>query len=738
MKFFINVILLCLAFNIHAQVPQTMSYQGVLTNENGNAVADGSYKLKFELHTTPNNGTIPWQETHENVPVINGLFNVILGSINPLDISFDELYFLAISVNDGERLEPFTPLTSVPYSLGLADSIVVGSKIATGQVVRSLNGLTDNVQLLEGSNITITPRGSDLVISATGGGGGDITSVSVGEGLAGGGEEGDVLITLADSGITAIKIAKSQVVRSINAITDEVTIAGAGGAIVTTRNDSIIINAGSGGDVTGIQQIQNTDNSLTITNATGPTTNISVKSLGITTDKLGNRAVTTAKIADGAVSTNKIANSAITASKLAASARPWAVSGNDMFSTVSGDIGIGTNNPLSKLDLRGDLRFDGLLNLPKGSRGFNLFYNDDFFPGSLDAVVFEHYANNSTAPGTGMAFGLTNSTGVMDTTMVLRFFSNKSYVGIGMSRPRTQLHVGRGSDVSVTGGGYLTLGKVSSANIGIDNNEIMARNNGATATLNLNINGGTVAIGGPTTMNGGSDVALAGGGFLTLGSTSAQNIGIDNNEIMARNNGAASTLFLNADGGKVSIRTLSGASTEDVNITGSMKLDVGATENLIFKASASGTDPAIYPTKSEFGLVGKSGNEFFNVRSKRFYAESSFNYLAYSDRRIKEDIRPIPSAMAVIEQLNGVKYAIKREHYYKAGARGGSEAERTQQLGFVAQDVEKVLPQLVQVDEETGLKTVGYMGLIPVLVEALKEQQTMIQKLTARIEELEK
>lgn len=239
-------------------------------------------------------------------------------------------------------------------------------------------------------------------------------------------------------------------------------------------------------------------------------------------------------------------------------------------------------------------------------------------------------------------------------------------------------------------------------------------------------------------MNGGSDVALAGGGFLTLGSTSAQNIGIDNNEIMARNNGAASTLFLNADGGKVSIRTLSGASTEDVNITGSMKLDVGATENLIFKASASGTDPAIYPTKSEFGLVGKSGNEFFNVRSKRFYAESSFNYLAYSDRRIKEDIRPIPSAMAVIEQLNGVKYAIKREHYYKAGARGGSEAERTQQLGFVAQDVEKVLPQLVQVDEETGLKTVGYMGLIPVLVEALKEQQTMIQKLTARIEELEK
>jgi len=52
---------------------------------------------------------------------------------------------------------------------------------------------------------------------------------------------------------------------------------------------------------------------------------------------------------------------------------------------------------------------------------------------------------------------------------------------------------------------------------------------------------------------GGTDSGLGSGGYLVTGETNATNISIDNNEIMARNNGAASTLFLNNDGGDVSI-----------------------------------------------------------------------------------------------------------------------------------------------------------------------------------------
>ena len=53
----------------------------------------------------------------------------------------------------------------------IADSAVTAPKIATGQVVKTLNGMTDNVTLAAGSNITITPSGNTLTIASTGGAG---------------------------------------------------------------------------------------------------------------------------------------------------------------------------------------------------------------------------------------------------------------------------------------------------------------------------------------------------------------------------------------------------------------------------------------------------------------------------------------------------------------------------------------------------------------------------------------
>lgn len=67
-------------------------------------------------------------------------------------------------------------------------------------------------------------------------------------------------------------------------------------------------------------------------------------------------------------------------------------------------------------------------------------------------------------------------------------------VGIGTTVPETRLHVVGGSDVSAASGGYIQTGLATSANIGMDNNEIQARNNGATATLFLNAAGGRISI----------------------------------------------------------------------------------------------------------------------------------------------------------------------------------------------------------------------------------------------------
>ena len=65
-------------------------------------------------------------------------------------------------------------------------------------------------------------------------------------------------------------------------------------------------------------------------------------------------------------------------------------------------------------------------------------------------------------------------------------------IGVGTRYPETSLHVVGGSDASLSGHGYLMLGYEFSSNLIIDNNEIMARNNGQSAPLYLNHDGGAI------------------------------------------------------------------------------------------------------------------------------------------------------------------------------------------------------------------------------------------------------
>lgn len=100
-----------------------------------------------------------------------------------------------------------------------------------------------------------------------------------------------------------------------------------------------------------------------------------------------------------------------------------------------------------------------------------------------------------------------------------------------------------------------------------------------------------------------------------------------------------------------------------------------------------------------------------------------------SDSRLKKNIRPLTSSLDTIKKLDGVKFNWRKDEfpdrYFSAG----------DQLGFIAQDVEKVLPELVNTDTK-GYKTLNYEGIIPVLVNAMKEQQQQIDELKAEVEKL--
>jgi hypothetical protein len=89
-----------------------------------------------------------------------------------------------------------------------------------------------------------------------------------------------------------------------------------------------------------------------------------------------------------------------------------------------------------------------------------------------------------------------------------------------------------------------------------------------------------------------------------------------------------------------------------------------------------------------------------------------------SDIRLKDNIRTFESAMDVVSQLRGVRFAWKET---------GVET-----VGLIAQEVEKVLPELIGTNADTGLKSVSYSNMVAVLIEAVKELKAEIEELKKR------
>ncbi|MCF8275416.1 MAG: tail fiber domain-containing protein [Flavobacteriales bacterium] len=93
-----------------------------------------------------------------------------------------------------------------------------------------------------------------------------------------------------------------------------------------------------------------------------------------------------------------------------------------------------------------------------------------------------------------------------------------------------------------------------------------------------------------------------------------------------------------------------------------------------------------------------------------------------SDLRLKKDINGIENASELVAALNGVTYHWRKDEFPKMGF------DDKLQYGLIAQEVEKVVPELVGTDSE-GWKSIEYSHLVPILLEALKEQSEEIEQL---------
>ena len=197
----------------------------------------------------------------------------------------------------------------------------------------------------------------------------------------------------------------------------------------------------------------------------------------------------------------------------------------------------------------------------------------------------------------------------------------------------------------------------------------------------------TVRIPGDLFVLNGTDAEPGSGGYIISGLTSSTNIAIDNNEIMARNNGAVATLALNADGGNVHLIQ---AGTGNVGI-GTTAPDQKLTVN---------------------GNASKTGGTSWAV---------------FSDERLKNIKGQFSLGLDVIKQLQPIRFEYRADNPLGLASTG-------EQIGFSAQEVQKILPEAVTTSRN-GYLQLNVDPILWTMLNGIKEQDSELEKLRNQVRE---
>ena len=131
MGIFIIIGILCLTALTYAAIPRVINYQGRLTDKNDNPLT-GNFLVTFRFYDADKAGQAIWEEGHI-LNIKNGMFNVLMGSVKPLEIDFNKDLWLGMEVSSDGEMAPRIKLASSVYALN-AKSI---DMISSNQLLRN-------------------------------------------------------------------------------------------------------------------------------------------------------------------------------------------------------------------------------------------------------------------------------------------------------------------------------------------------------------------------------------------------------------------------------------------------------------------------------------------------------------------------------------------------------------------------------------------------------------------------
>lgn len=387
-----------------------------------------------------------------------------------------------------------------------------------------------------------------------------------------------------------------------------------------------------------------------------------------------------------------------------------------MLLSAQNNLGLSTSSPTARLDVNGTAR---VRNLPTTTTDSYILTSDT--NGNIRRQL------KSTVGGGGNDIDWLKVGGGNPTSINDNIYTN-GRVGIDITNPQETLHlngsirgnIGTGALRVKSSSGYLDLGSQNSswAHIYTDRPGII-------------FNKPVYEVGGQFSSYSNSNLFMQTAGITRITALRSNgNVGISTTTPTAKLHTVGTVRFQNLPNGKRPTYLLGTDSSGNVMEYSPSVIGGGVNcnfPNFLIKSSGFGstTCSQIYDNGINVGIGTTSPGNKLTVNGNIQSLSNTF----LSDKKYKKNIKTINNALESVLELSGTTYDWRRDEYKEI------EFSDKKQYGLIAQEVEKVIPEIVNISENNEY-SLNYIGLIPVLIEAIKEQQNQIVTLNKKISNL--